>query len=288
MMVRCYWCISILIIIPTIRCCSLTGPFCGWSAVVLSDRRYPSFWNFDSTISIDVIRMKSYMDSLFDPTCVPVRVTINKLNFFPNRKMPRFVSVFRNCRGLRTSKPPRIYGQPKIHKPEIPLRPIVSCVNTFAYDLSAHLADILSPLTGKSDYTVTNSSHFVSTISHERIQENEVLVSFDVESLLTNVPIEGAVTAALCKLENDPGLADRTNLTPTQIADLLNFVLRSTEPNTSHLNHQLSLKKRNIYHRYLFRTGILLHLYESSQRQQDQQPTKNLRRNLNLQRIYPT
>ena len=105
MMVRCYWCISILIIIPTIRCSSLTGPLCGWSAVVFSDRRYPSFWNFDSTISIDVIRMKSYMDSLFDPTCVPVRVTINKLNFFPNRKMPRFVSVFRNCGGLRTSKP---------------------------------------------------------------------------------------------------------------------------------------------------------------------------------------
>ena len=44
---------------------------------MLSDRRYPSFWNFDSTISIDVIRMKSYMDSLFDPTCVPVRVTSN-------------------------------------------------------------------------------------------------------------------------------------------------------------------------------------------------------------------
>ena len=79
MMIRCYWCISILIIIPTIRCCSLTGPLCGWSAVVLSDRRYPSFWNLDSTISIDVIGMKSYMDSLFDPTCVPVRVTINKL-----------------------------------------------------------------------------------------------------------------------------------------------------------------------------------------------------------------
>ena len=54
------------------------------------------------------------------------------------------------------------------------------------------------------------------------------MVSFDVESLFTNVPIEGAVKVALCKLENDPGLADRTNLTPTQIADLLNFVLRST------------------------------------------------------------
>ena len=105
MLVRYYWCISILIIIPTIRCCSLTGPLCGWSAVALFDRRYPSFRNFDSTISIDVIRMKSYLDGLFDPTCVPVRVTINKLNLIPNRKMPRFVCVLWNCAGLRTSKP---------------------------------------------------------------------------------------------------------------------------------------------------------------------------------------
>ena len=42
----------------------------------------------------------------------------------------------------------------------VPLRPIVSCVNTFAYDLSAYLANILSPLTGNSGFTVTNSAHF--------------------------------------------------------------------------------------------------------------------------------
>lgn len=54
------------------------------------------------------------------------------------------------------------------------------------------------------------------------------MVSFDVESLFTNVPVEGAVQATLRKLENDPGLADRTTLTPTHIADLLNLVLRST------------------------------------------------------------
>ena len=56
------------------------------------------------SLLMSLYRMKSYMDSLFDPTCVPVTVTINKLNFFPNRKMPRFVSVLRNCGGLRTSK----------------------------------------------------------------------------------------------------------------------------------------------------------------------------------------
>ena len=103
----------------------------------------------------------------------------------------------------------------------------MSCVNTFAYDLSAYLANILSPLTGKSEYTVTNSAHFVSTVSNEMILDNEIMVSFDVESRFTNVPIDAAVQTALQKLENDPNLADRTTLTPAQIADLLTFVLRS-------------------------------------------------------------
>ena len=72
----------------------------------------------------------------------------------------------------RHKQPPRIYGLPKIHKADVPLRPIVSCVNTFTYDFSAYLANILSPLTGKSEYTVTNSAHFVSTLSNETILGN--------------------------------------------------------------------------------------------------------------------
>ena len=106
-LVRCYWCISILIIIPVVRWCSLIGPHKS-AAVVSFDRGYPSFGNFDSAIPINVVGMKSYMDSLFDPTCVPVGVTINKLNLAPNRNIPRFVSELRNRRGLSTSKP---YGR---------------------------------------------------------------------------------------------------------------------------------------------------------------------------------
>ena len=47
---------------------------------MLSDRRYPCFRNFHSAVSIDVIRMKSYLDSLFDPACVSVGVMIDKHN----------------------------------------------------------------------------------------------------------------------------------------------------------------------------------------------------------------
>ena len=75
---------------------------------------------------------------------------------------------------------------------------------------------------------MTNSAHFVSTVSNEMILDNEIMVSFDVESRFTNVPIDAAVQAALQKLEDDPSLADRTTHTPVQIADLLTFILRST------------------------------------------------------------
>ena len=39
------------------------------------------------------------------------------------------------------------------------------------------------------------------------------MVSFDVESLFTNVPIVGTVEAARQKLESDASPADRTTLT---------------------------------------------------------------------------
>ena len=77
---------------------------------------------------------------------------------------------------------------------------------------------------------MTNSAHFVSTVSNEMILDNEIMVSFDVESLFTDVRIDAAAQAALQKLENDLSLADRTTLKPAQITDFLTFVLRSTLP----------------------------------------------------------
>nr|XP_054763065.1 uncharacterized protein LOC129269578 [Lytechinus pictus] len=47
-------------------------------------------------------------------------------------------------------------------------------------------------------------------------------------SLFTNVPIEGACSTALQRMQSDPTLSERTTLMPEQIAELLEFVLRST------------------------------------------------------------
>ena len=45
---------------------------------------------------------------------------------------------------------PLLYGLPKIHKPEVPLRPIASFINSPLYQLSKHLVHLLAPLVGKT------------------------------------------------------------------------------------------------------------------------------------------
>ncbi|KAJ8048218.1 hypothetical protein HOLleu_00445 [Holothuria leucospilota] len=61
----------------------------------------------------------------------------------------------------RNSLSPRIYGLPKLHKEGIPLRPIVSSINSPSYNLARHLADLLTPLSGKGMSYIKNSQHFV-------------------------------------------------------------------------------------------------------------------------------
>ena len=49
-----------------------------------------------STLPVDVIMVKSYVDSFLDPACVPVRISIDKLDFVPNRILAGLEGVFRN------------------------------------------------------------------------------------------------------------------------------------------------------------------------------------------------
>ena len=87
------------------------------------------------------------------------------------------------------SRPPRLYRLPKIHKEGFPLRPIVSNTGAPTYQISKHLAEILGPLTRRSTHHVKNSSQFVQTLDSIILQPEEILVSFDVISLFTDVPI---------------------------------------------------------------------------------------------------
>ena len=56
---------------------------------------------------------------------------------------------------------PRIYGLPKIHKTNVPLRLIVSFIGSTTYHMSKCFKCILSPLDSKTNFTTKISTEFV-------------------------------------------------------------------------------------------------------------------------------
>ena len=53
---------------------------------------------------------------------------------------------------------------------KLPIRPIVSNVNTPTYQLAKYLAKLLSPLS-QPDYTVNSTKHFIEQIKYDKIPE---------------------------------------------------------------------------------------------------------------------
>ncbi|XP_072048444.1 uncharacterized protein [Amphiura filiformis] len=121
---------------------------------------------------------------------------------------------------------PKFYGLPKVHKLNTPLRPIVSCIGSITYNCFKLVADILSPLVGKTKHHISNSQQFVELIQDQRVEEDEELRSYDVSALFTSVPVDKALRIVRSRLEQDSALGDRTELTPDQIVRLCETCLK--------------------------------------------------------------
>ena len=190
------------------------------NATVILDRL-----EYDNNI-LALLNTSTYKELKRDPTANIERKICSKLSGF--KKAGILSQTLHNCLRPSATVCPKFYGLPKIHKPNVPLRPIVASIGSPTYALAKYLAEILKPVVGKTEHHVVNSKEFVTKMEQIRLGKNDILVSFDVVSLFTNVPVEEACNIAIERLLSDITLSQRTNLSPENVHDLLKLCLTTT------------------------------------------------------------
>ena len=157
-----------------------------------------------------------------DPTSTFQTSVQNKL-----RRMKNKFSVSEYNRLYPTSSQPGLFfGLAKVHKlkdgqknvKDLPLRPVISNIGTTTYSISKHLANVLAPLT-KSVHNIESTKDFISKLKRVRIQNGYQMVSLDVVSLFTSVPLDYTINIILDKIYKDKLI--QTKLSRDQFKTLL-------------------------------------------------------------------
>ncbi|XP_075150376.1 uncharacterized protein LOC142224486 [Haematobia irritans] len=156
----------------------------------------------NTTVAIEKEYYRKRMQQIVGDIMTYQRVNKDPTQGLQKRNNELVEELFRNKlitelerRRLKTeiASAPRLYGLPKIHKEDYPLRPICSSINAPAAGLNKYLVNILKNLTKNSKYNVRDSRQFRDKIKNLTIKNDEKLISFDVVSLFPSVPVDLAI-----------------------------------------------------------------------------------------------
>ena len=132
------------------------------------------------------------------------------------------------------SNPGKFYGTAKVHKlkpdeqdkiGKLPLRPIISNIGTATHKTAQYLCRLLAPL-GTSKYTAKNTKEFVEKARRLQIPDGYQMISFDVVSLFTNVPLKQTIDIILRKVYEEKLI--KTKIPRKKMEKLLNLCTQGT------------------------------------------------------------
>jgi hypothetical protein len=86
------------------------------------------------------------------------------------------------------STAPSMHTTVKLHKPGIPIRPIIDWRNATGYKLAKYLTKLLhNYLDLLYTYNVRNSAHLMTDLKTIEINSDTRICSFDIENMYTNI-----------------------------------------------------------------------------------------------------
>ena len=132
-------------------------------------------------------------------------------------------SFYDSCRNLHP-RSPQLYGIPKIHKVNCPIRPIVSFYNTPLTALHKTLAHYLKPLSN-SNLRLKDSNDMIQILrSITGTSSHSYFCSLDIKSLYTTCNMKHAQRIVKSKLQDHPSLLP-SNISSTAFDTLISFCL---------------------------------------------------------------
>ena len=127
---------------------------------------------------------------------------------------------------IYNARPARFYGLPKIHKPQLALRPINSSLQYPNSKIAQLVTDILTKSYERDNtYYISDSFQFASFINNFELPENYVLVSLDVTSLFTNIPLQLVIDSVKKRW---PNIQPHTDISQDRFIELISFVFDTT------------------------------------------------------------
>ena len=123
---------------------------------------------------------------------------------------------------------PRFYGQPKIHKPGVPIRSVVSYSGSPLYNLNKCIANIFKAYVQDENDNAKNYTKFSNYIRNVSIEDDEIMVSFGVTSLYTNISIIDTLNVIKDYVNNDDQFTRKTAIPQDKFLDLVHLVLATT------------------------------------------------------------
>ncbi|KAG8228396.1 hypothetical protein J437_LFUL003868 [Ladona fulva] len=159
-----------------------------------------------------LLKMNSYYEKVGEILSDPAYQLIPR---DPTESLTRKTSILlkksglppETCKGLlpQAAVPPRLYGLPKIHKGS-PLYLIVSAIKSPTYPLVKYLTKLLAPLMGHNQHHLQNSTEFGRKLSQFKVEPYNIMVTFDLVSLFTKVPIKNTLNHLESRF--DKGITD--------------------------------------------------------------------------------